>query len=310
MGLFSKLKSGLSKTRNTIINSISGALTGKILIDDTFIENLEEILISADVGVNLSMELAEKVKKNSKVKKNAELYEIINVIKEELLNFISEYSDVSLKTENKKPGVIMICGVNGVGKTTSIGKLTTYFKNDGKKIVLAACDTYRAAAIEQLEIWASRSGVDCIKHQHGSDVGAVVFDALNAAKARNADLLIIDTAGRLHTKINLMEELKKIKKVVQQQLPDAPHETLLVVDATTGQNAISQVQEFHKAIGLTGIILTKMDGTAKGGLVFAMLKELNTPIKFIGVGEKLDDLRVFEPKDFVEALFDYSDFQK
>ena len=310
MGLFDKLKAGLSKTRTSLITGISNALQGKVKIDDEFLENLEEILISADVGVNLSVEIVEKVRKNVKVSKNAELTEIINFIKEELIQFITQYSDVTLNIQNKKPGIIMVCGVNGVGKTTSIGKLTTYFKSENKKVMLAACDTFRAAAIEQLEIWAERGGVDCIKHQHGADVGAVVYDAITAAVARNIEVLIIDTAGRLHTKSNLMDELKKIKKVTQQQIPSAPDETLLVVDATTGQNAINQVQEFNKAIGITGIILTKMDGTAKGGLVFAMLKELKTPIKFIGVGEKLDDLRVFDARVFVEALFDTEDFNK
>ncbi|HPN32125.1 MAG TPA: signal recognition particle-docking protein FtsY [bacterium] len=310
MGLFDKLKSGLTKTRTNIISGISAALTGKKNIDGDFLEQLEEILISADVGVNLACLITDKISKDVKVSKTANVEEIIGCIKSELKKYISGTVNSSLKIENKKPAIIMVCGVNGVGKTTSIGKLTTYFKNNGKKIMLAACDTFRAAAIEQLDIWANRAGVDCVKHQHGADVGAVVFDAISSAVSKNIDVLIVDTAGRLHTKLNLMDELKKIKKVIQQQLPDSPDEVLLVVDATTGQNAISQVQEFNKAIGLTGIILTKMDGTAKGGLVFAMIKELNIPIKFIGVGEKLDDLKEFDANVFVDALFDTQDFAK
>ncbi|MBP7653533.1 signal recognition particle-docking protein FtsY [Candidatus Dependentiae bacterium] len=310
MGLFDKLKNGLFKTRTNIISGISAALTGKKSIDSDFLEQLEEILISADVGAALACSITEKIANNVKVTKNADVNEIINCIKTELKNYIIDSVKVSLNIENKKPAIVMICGVNGVGKTTSIGKLTTYFRNNNKTVMLAACDTFRAAAIEQLEIWANRANVDCVKHQHGADVGAVVYDAISSAVSKNIDVLIVDTAGRLHTKLNLMDELKKIKRVIQQQLPTSPDEVLLVVDATTGQNAINQVQEFNKAIGLTGIILTKMDGTAKGGLVFAMIKELNIPIKFIGVGEKLDDLREFDAEVFIDALFDTKDFEK
>ena len=308
LGLFDKLKEGLVKMRNNIFNNISAALIGKKNIDEDFLEALEEILISADVGVNIALDIIEKMRKDVKVSTTASLEEIVKLIKKELTEIIKDFSNPVLNIENKKPAIIMVCGVNGVGKTTSIGKLTTYFKNSGKSVMLAACDTFRAAAIEQLDIWAKRAGTECIKHQHGADSGAVAFDAITAAVSRNIDILIIDTAGRLHTKTNLMDELKKIKKVINQQLPDAPDEVLLVVDATTGQNAINQIQEFNKYLGLTGIILTKMDGTAKGGLVFAMLKDLKVPIKFIGVGEKLDDLRVFDINTFIDALFDTEDF--
>jgi len=309
MGLFSKFKKGLSKTRENLFGNISSVLVGKKEIDEDFLEELEEILISSDVGVNISLEIVEKIREKVKISKKADLLEIIKVIKEELTKFIIEYSNVELNIEENKPAIIVVCGVNGVGKTTSIGKLTTYFANKNKKVMLAACDTFRAAAIEQLDIWAQRSGVECVRHHDGADASAVAFDAITSAVSKDIDILIIDTAGRLHTKLNLMDELKKIKRVIQQQLPDAPDEVLLVVDATTGQNAINQIQEFNKTIGLTGVILTKMDGTAKGGLVFSMLKELKTPIKFIGVGEQLDDLKVFDAQTFVDALFDVSDFE-
>jgi fused signal recognition particle receptor len=309
MGLFNKFKNGLKKTRVNLLGNLSNALVGKKELDEDFLEELEEILISADVGVNLAIEIVDKIRNDVKVAKNANLDNIIEVIKTELIKYIESFSNSELNINESKPAIIMICGVNGVGKTTSIGKLTTYFNNENKKVMLAACDTFRAAAIEQLEIWANRSNVECIRHKHGADASAVAFDAITSAVSKNVDILIIDTAGRLHTQGNLMEELKKIKRTIQQQLPDAPDECLLVVDANTGQNAISQVQEFNKAVEITGVVLTKMDGTAKGGLVFSMLRDLKVPIKFIGVGEQLDDLKIFDAKTYVQALFDTTDFK-
>ncbi len=301
MGFFSKLKEGLTKTRQGFVAKIENLVSGK-KIDDELYEELEELLIQADVGVNTAIELVEDLRKAVKERKIEDSGELKNVLKE-LVADIMGSEEFKLKTVNK-PTVIVVVGVNGAGKTTTIGKLANNFKQDGKNVLLAAGDTFRAAAIDQLEIWGNRVGCDVIKHQEGADPAAVVYDSLQAAKARESDILIIDTAGRLHTKVNLMEELKKIFRVISREMPDAPDEVLLVLDATTGQNAISQSKLFAQAAGVTGIVLTKLDGTAKGGVVIGIKSELNIPVKFIGVGEQIDDLKEFSPQDFVEALFE------
>ncbi|HWI54082.1 MAG TPA: signal recognition particle-docking protein FtsY [Desulfobacteria bacterium] len=301
VGFFSRLKEGLTKTRQGFVAKLENLVTGK-KIDDELYEELEELLIQADVGVNTAVELVEDLRKKVKERKIDDGGELKNVLKE-LIAEIMGLEEFKLTLKNK-PAVIVVIGVNGAGKTTTIGKLANNLKQDGKKVLLAAGDTFRAAAIDQLEIWGSRVGCDVIKHQEGADPAAVVYDSLQAAKARESDVLIIDTAGRLHTKINLMEELKKIFRIISRELPDAPDEVLLVLDATTGQNAISQSKLFAQAAGVTGIVLTKLDGTAKGGVVIGIKSELNIPVKFIGVGEQIDDLKEFNPQDFVEALFE------
>lgn len=301
MGIFSKLKEGLTKTRQGLIAKIENLVTGK-KIDDELYEELEELLIQADVGVNTAVELVEDLRKAVKERKISEGGELKNILRELMAKILGS-EEFSLNIQNK-PAVIVVIGVNGAGKTTTIGKLANNLKQDGKKVLLAAGDTFRAAAIDQLEIWGSRVGCEVIKHQEGADPAAVVYDSLQAAKAREVDVLIIDTAGRLHTKVNLMEELKKVFRVISRELPEAPDEVLLVLDATTGQNAISQTKLFAQAAGVTGIVLTKLDGTAKGGVVIGIKSEMNIPVKFVGVGEQIDDLKEFNPQDFVEALFE------
>lgn len=301
MGFFSKLKEGLTKTRQGFIAKIESLVTGK-KIDDELYEELEELLIQADVGVNTAVELVEDLRKTVKERKIEDGGELKNVLKELIAEIMGE-EEFKLNLRSK-PAVIVVIGVNGAGKTTTIGKLARNLKEDGKKVLLAAGDTFRAAAIDQLEIWAGRVGSDVIKHKEGADPAAVVYDSIQAAKARESDVLIIDTAGRLHTKTNLMEELKKVFRVISRELPDSPDEVLLVLDATTGQNAISQSKLFAQAAGVTGIVLTKLDGTAKGGVVIGIKSELNIPVKYIGVGETIDDLKEFNPQEFVEALFE------
>ena len=301
MGFFSKLKAGLSKTRANIVSGFNSVFTGRSAIDDDFYDDLEEIMIMGDMGVRATDEilddLREKVKKN-KIKEPAECKQLlIDSIREKMDIGENEY-----RFENEK-SVVLVIGVNGVGKTTTIGKLANRYKQEGKKILLAAGDTFRAAAIEQLEVWAGRSNVDIIKHQEGADPGAVVFDAIKAAKARKVDLLICDTAGRLHNKANLMNELGKVFKIVDREFPEANKEVLLVVDATTGQNAVVQAKTFKDVADITGIVLTKLDGTAKGGVVLAVKSEVDVPVKLIGVGEKVEDLQDFDAKAFSEALF-------
>lgn len=301
-GIFARLKQGLSKTRQNITGKIEQLVKNTRKLDEEFYEELEEILIQADVGVNTTLELVENLKQSVRQKKITQVEEVKGLIKDEIVNLMKG-KDASLNIAPVKPTIIMVVGVNGVGKTTTIGKLAYRCKAEGQKVIIAAADTFRAAAIEQLQIWAERAGVELIKHQEGSDPGAVVFDAVNAARARGADVLIIDTAGRLHTKVNLMEEIAKVRRVIQRAYPDAPHEVLLVLDATTGQNAISQANLFKKATGVTGIALTKLDGTAKGGIVIAIARELDIPVKLVGIGEKLEDLRDFSAREFVDALF-------
>jgi fused signal recognition particle receptor len=306
MGIFEKLKKGLSKTHDNIFAKVDKLVYGKSKIDDDIIEQLEEILLSSDVGVQTSEILMENIKKRVKDEKYEHPEELKLMLKDEIKRiFAGNGTDISsaFKLE-KKPYVIMVVGVNGVGKTTSIGKLAFNFRNAGHSVLIAAADTFRAAANEQLETWAKRAGCEIIQMTQGSDPGAVVYNAVNKAVQDNTGVVIIDTAGRLHTKTNLMEELKKVKRVIQKIVPDAPHEILLVIDATTGQNGLNQAKEFANAIGLTGIILTKLDGTAKGGIVLKISNELKIPVKYIGVGEQIDDLQIFDKESFVKALIE------
>lgn len=301
-GFFSRLVSGLTKTRDNIVSGIDAVFGGFSQINEDFYEEIEEILIMGDIGVsateNILESLKQKVKENH-IKKPDECKELlIESIKEQM-----QVGETAYRFEEEK-SVVLIVGVNGVGKTTSVGKLAGKLKAQGKKVVLAAADTFRAAAGEQLKEWANRAGVDMIGGQEGSDPAAVIYDAVAAAKARNADVLLCDTAGRLHNKKNLMEELRKINRILEKEYPDAYRETLVVLDATTGQNALAQAKQFAEVTDLTGIILTKMDGTAKGGIAVAIQSELQIPVKYIGVGETIDDLQKFDPEEFVNALFD------
>lgn len=301
MGFFDRLKEGLQKTRNSITEKIDKVLLSFGKIDEDLFEELEEILITSDVGVETTMRIIGDLRKKIKEEKVTDPKLVKNLLKDELTEILKD--DKNNLNVTTSPSVIMVIGVNGVGKTTSIGKIANLLKKQGKKVVLAAGDTFRAAAIDQLEIWGNRVGVDVIKHEEGADPAAVIYDAIQAAKARKADVLICDTAGRLHTKKNLMDELKKVTRIIERELPDASRETLLVLDATTGQNAISQAKTFKETAGISGIVLTKLDGTAKGGIIIAVKSELDVPVKLIGVGEKIDDLQHFDAKEFVEALF-------
>ena len=305
---FSRLKEGLAKTRENLFGKVQKILSTKSKIDDELINNLEEVLISGDVGVSTTLRIIDRVKDRVKKDRYEHPSELDRLLRDEIrqlfVNGLLNESDPFTFSASHHPHVIMIVGVNGVGKTTTIGKLAYNYRTAGKKVLIAAADTFRAAANEQLEVWANRAGVEIIQQHQGADPAAVAFDSLKSAMARNVDVMIIDTAGRLHTKINLMEELKKIKRVLQKQMQDAPHEVLLVLDASTGQNAIQQAKQFTAAIGITGLVLTKLDGTAKGGVVLAISNELNIPVKFIGVGEKIDDLQPFDRTSFVDALFE------
>ncbi len=301
MGFFDKIKQGLSKTKEGLGKSLNGIFAAFRKVDEDFLDELLETLILADVGV----ETAEKIIDSLRQKAKLEKIEDAEALRTALCGIIADMmrggNELNLNT---KPSVIVVVGVNGVGKTTTIGKLAKMLKDQGKKVIIAAADTFRAAAIEQVEIWAQRADIDIVKHQDGSDPAAVVFDALKAAKARGADVVICDTAGRLHNKKNLMDELSKIARVTERELPDADKETLLVLDATTGQNAISQARDFKAAAAITGVVLTKLDGTAKGGVTIAVREETGVPIKLIGVGEKADDLQFFDPDAFAKALLD------
>jgi len=301
MGFFDRLKEGLKKTKNAITERIDQVLVSFGKIDEELFEELEEILITSDVGIDTSMKIIENLKKKVKENKVVDPQKVKDLLKQEISEILS-MGESELRLEST-PSVILVVGVNGVGKTTSIGKIANLLKSQGKKVVLAAGDTFRAAAIDQLEIWSGRVGVELIKHSEGADPAAVIYDAIQAVKARKADVLICDTAGRLHTKKNLMEELKKVFRVIDRELPNASREVLLVLDATTGQNAISQAKSFGDITDVTGIVLTKLDGTAKGGIVIAVASSLNIPVKFIGVGEQMDDLQSFNAKEFAEALF-------
>lgn len=300
MGIFDKIKSGLKNTRHSIFNQIDSMLKSFTKIDEELFLELEELLIMGDVGINTSKLITDRLKE--RVKKDGvtdpkEIYELLSKVIYEMLD---TNIDLNIKT---KPSVILVIGVNGVGKTTTIGKLAYNLEKDGKKVILAAADTFRAAAIDQLSIWANRANCDIVKQNEGSDPAAVVFDAISASKSRGMDVVICDTAGRLHNKKNLMSELEKINRVIDRELPNADKEILLVLDATTGQNAVNQAKEFKNAANITGIVLTKLDGTAKGGVVLAIKNELDIPVKLIGVGEQIDDLQPFNPKLFSQALF-------
>ena len=303
MGFFDKILQGLKKTKEGIFGQIDALFKSFTKIDEELFEELEELLIAADCGAATSAEICDRLRKEVKRTGTKDP----NEVKDLLVNVISEMMDGDLELKmDTKPSVILVIGVNGVGKTTTIGKLCSRFVKDGKKVVIAAADTFRAAAIEQMDIWARRSGCDIVKHSEGSDPAAVVFDSASAAKARGADVLIIDTAGRLHNKKHLMDELNKISRVLDREVPDSDREVLLVLDATTGQNAVNQARAFKETAGLTGIVLTKLDGTARGGVVISIKQELGVPVKYIGVGEQIDDLQPFEARDFARALFDNS----
>jgi len=300
MGFFDRLKEGLTKTRKSFIDKVESIFTGR-KIDEETLEELEEILIMSDVGTKAASEIMSAIREKAKKGEVSDTDSIKDLLKKEMITILGDSQPLVLS--GSKPFVILAVGVNGVGKTTTIGKLASRFRTRGLSVILAAGDTFRAAGIEQLEIWAKRADTQFVKHQKGSDPAAVAYDAVVAAQSRASDVVIVDTAGRLHTKINLMEELKKIKRTIEKAMPGAPHEILLVLDATTGQNALRQAELFNETIGITGIALTKLDGTAKGGIIFAIKKGLGIPVRLIGVGEGIDDLRDFEPGEFVEALF-------
>ena len=302
MGLFSKIKDGLLKTRDGAVSQIKLMVNSFTKIDEELFEELEELLVMADVGVKTANNICEDLRSEIKKQGITDPNDIMSLLQEIIEKRLSEGGNELVL--NTKPSIILVIGVNGVGKTTSIGKLANYFKSNGKKVILGAADTFRAAAIDQLTVWAERAGVDIVKQNEGSDPASIVFDTIASAKSKNADVIIIDTAGRLHNKKNLMDELAKMRRIIDRELPDADKEILLVLDATTGQNAVVQADEFAKATGITGIILTKLDGTAKGGVVLAIKDGLGIPVKFIGVGEQIDDLQPFDPKDFSKALFD------
>ena len=301
MGFLDKLKAGLSKTKNAIFGQIDEVLKAFVKVDEDLLDELEELLIMSDVGVGATEEIMERLRDDVKSGRLKEKDQVIDALKTILAEMIGEGGELDLSTT---PSIILVIGVNGAGKTTSIGKISNRLIQKGKKVVVAAADTFRAAAIDQLAVWCERSGADIVKQNEGSDPAAVVYDALNYAKKRGADVLIIDTAGRLHNKTNLMNELAKINRVIDKECPDAARENLLVLDATTGQNAILQAKEFRNAANITGLVLNKLDGTAKGGIVISIKKELDIPVKFIGVGEKIDDMQEFDNEEFVEALFD------
>ncbi|AWI36632.1 signal recognition particle-docking protein FtsY [Bacillus safensis FO-36b] len=300
-----KFKDGLEKTRNSFQGKVNELISRYRKVDEDFFEELEEVLIGADVGFTTVMELIDELKKEVKLRNIQDPSEVQAVISEKLVDIYNsgEEQISALNIEDGRLNIILFVGVNGVGKTTTIGKLANKLKNEGKSVILAAGDTFRAGAIEQLEVWGERSGVPVVKQTAGSDPAAVIYDAVQSAKAKNADVLICDTAGRLQNKVNLMKELEKVKRVIEREVPDAPHEVLLALDATTGQNAMAQAKEFSKATNVTGIALTKLDGTAKGGIVLAIRNELNIPVKLVGLGEKVDDLQEFDAESYVYGLF-------
>ena len=301
MGLFAKIKAGLKKTRDSVVGQIDSMLKSFTKIDEELFEELEELLVMGDVGITTSQKICEELRKKVKKEGVTNPKEVHRLLEEIIAEMLEGGQELNINT---KPSVILVIGVNGVGKTTTIGKLANNLREDGKKVLLSAADTFRAAAIEQLEVWADRSGCDIIKQNEGSDPAAVVFDSIHAAQKRKADVIIADTAGRLHNKKHLMDELSKISRIIDRELPDADKEVLLVLDATTGQNAVNQAREFKNAAGITGIVLTKLDGTAKGGVVLSIKEELDVPVKYIGVGEQIDDLQPFNPQEFAKALFE------
>ncbi len=304
MGLFSKIKEGLKKTKDSMINKMQRVVNSFTKIDEELFEQLEETMIMSDIGVETSVEICSRLRKKIKEQGVTDPALIMDLIQEIVAEMMGNDTSLDMSTT---PSIIMVIGVNGAGKTTTIGKLCHQLKSEGKKVIVAAADTFRAAAIDQLQVWTERAGVDIVKHAEGSDPGAVVYDAISAAKARNCDVLVIDTAGRLHNKKNLMDELAKINRIMSTQADGCSKEVLLVLDATTGQNAVNQARLFSETAEITGIVLTKLDGTAKGGIVISIMNELNIPVKLIGVGEKIDDLQPFDSKSFVTALFERTD---
>jgi fused signal recognition particle receptor len=302
-GIFASLKRGLSATRNQLVKKVNNLLFGGKKLDEQMLAELEEVLITSDVGVSTTMRMIDDLRTELNAGRITQPEQLRDALKTEIFRILNDTPHEIKFDPQSIPTVILVVGVNGTGKTTTIGKLAARYQQEGKKVLIAAADTFRAAAIDQLDIWANRAGCDMVKHQPGSDPAAVVFDAIAASKARQIEVLIIDTAGRLHTKFNLMEELKKIQRVVARELPNITPEVLLVLDATTGQNAVSQAKLFKTAVPLTGLILTKLDGTAKGGIIITIRDELHLPVKLIGIGEAIDDLRDFVPQDFVDALF-------
>ena len=301
MNIFSKIAAGLKKTKDSMMGKLEALMNSFTKIDEDFFEELEELLITCDIGVETSLEICGELRKKVKEKGLTETVQLMDELKEIITEMLGEDKGLDVSS---KPSVILVIGVNGAGKTTTIGKLAARYKNEGKNVLVAAADTFRAAAIDQLQVWTERAGVDIVKHEEGSDPAAVVFDTVTAAKARDIDVLICDTAGRLHNKKNLMDELKKISRIVHQQAEGCSLETLLVLDATTGQNAVNQAKLFGETADITGIVLTKLDGTAKGGIIISIHRELGIPVKLVGVGEKLDDLQDFRARDFVDALFE------
>ena len=304
MGLFDKFKQGLKKTKDTVLGQVNNIFKAFVKVDEDLLDELEEILIASDVGFQTSSEIIERLRGEIKERRLKDGNEVKEVLQEIISDIIGEDERLNLESSLVKPAVILVIGVNGAGKTTSIGKIANIMRRDKKTVTVAAADTFRAAAIEQLEVWTERAGVDIIKQKEGSDPAAVVYDAIQSCKSKKTDILIIDTAGRLHNKKNLMDELAKISRVINREIPDASIETLLVLDATTGQNAINQAREFKNSANITGIVLTKLDSSSKGGIVISVRRELGIPIKFIGVGESIDDLDNFEGKEFARALFD------
>ncbi len=302
-----RLNEGLEKTRTSFLGKLSKALLGKSSIDDDVLDELEEILITSDVGVDTTVRIIERIQKKASEEKYFGQNELQHLLREEIANLLREHKHSTLQDwEGAKPYVIMVVGVNGVGKTTTIGKLANLFQSSGKKVILGAADTFRAAAVDQLKIWADRSGVGFVSKGMNADPAAVAYDAVKAGVEQNADVVIIDTAGRLHNKVNLMNELSKIKRVMSKVIPEAPHEVILVLDASTGQNAFEQAKQFTAATDVNALALTKLDGTAKGGVVIGISDQFRIPVKYIGVGEKIDDLQIFEERTFVDSLFDAS----
>ena len=300
MGFFEKLKQGMSKTKTSLDEKINNVFKSFKKVDDDFLDELEEVLIMSDIGMDTSIKIMNNLRQRIKKEKIQDEEEIKEALREEMIQILSK-TDINLKL-NTNPSVILVIGVNGVGKTTSIGKIANRLAKDGKKVVIAAADTFRAAAVEQLEIWAKRAGADIVKREEGVDPASVVYDAIKITRQKNADVLIVDTAGRLHNKKYLMDELRKIQKVIKKEMNECDEEVLLVIDGTTGQNAISQVRAFKEEADITGLVLTKLDGTAKGGVVIGIVEENNIPVKFIGVGEQIDDMEVFNAEDFVKAI--------
>ena len=302
-GLFKRLQESLSKTRDSLVSRVDSLFLGKKEIDAQLLDELEEVLITADLGVNTTLELLEEIRSKVSRQELKDPQALKLALKEKILTFFAGYNATEMKMPEDGPFVIMVVGVNGVGKTTTIGKIANKFVRSGRRVLLVAGDTFRAAAIDQLKVWGERVGVDVVAKEHGADPSSVIFDGMDYGVAHNFDVILVDTAGRLHTKVNLMEELKKIKRVINKKIVGGPHEVMLILDATTGQNSLSQAKLFNEAVGLTGLTLTKLDGTAKGGIVVNISHDFNIPIRFIGIGEKLEDLRDFDPVEFIEALF-------